>query len=59
MGGVPGVGTFRIVDGKVEYDGSTMRGTATLYGSGAQEVLKGEGTLVGLIGQSSIELRRR
>jgi hypothetical protein len=59
MGGVPGVGTFRIVDGKVAYEGSTMRGIATLYGSGAQEVLKGEGTLVGIDGQSGIELRRR
>ncbi len=59
MGGAPGMGTWRIVDGKVAYEGSTMRGTATLYGSGAQEVLKGEGTLVGIDGRSSIELRRR
>jgi len=59
MGGVPGVGTWRIVDGKVQYEGSTMRGTGTLYGSGAQEVFKGEGTVTGIVGQSSIELHRR
>src|SRR5262245_58013230 len=29
MGGAPGTGTWRIVDGKVQYEGSTMRGTAT------------------------------
>src|SRR5262245_18711097 len=59
MGGVPGVGTWQIVDGKVQYEGSTMRGIGTLYGSGAQAVLKGEGTVTGVVGQSSIELRRR
>jgi hypothetical protein len=59
LGGMPGLGTFRIVDGKAVYDGANMRGTATLYGSGAQAVLKGEGTWVGSPGQSSFELRRR
>jgi hypothetical protein len=58
VGGAPGMGTFRIVDGKAVYEGANMRGTATLYGSGAQQVLKGEGTWVGSTGQSSFELRR-
>jgi hypothetical protein len=59
VGGQPGVGTFRIVDGKAMYEGANMRGTATLHGTGAQQVLKGEGTWVGSLGQSSFELRRR
>ena len=59
LGGAPGAGTFRIVDGKAVYEGANMRGTAALYGSGAQQVLKGEGTWVGSPGQSSFELRRR
>jgi hypothetical protein len=59
LGGAPGMGTFRVVDGKAVYEGANMRGTATLYGSGAQQVLKGEGTWVGSTGQSSFELRRR
>ncbi len=59
MGGVPGVGTWQIVDGKVSYQGSTMRGIGTLYGSGAEEVFKGEGTVTGMVGQSSVELRRK
>jgi hypothetical protein len=59
VGGAPGMGTFRIADGKVMYEGANMRGTATLYGSGADQVLKGEGTWVGSTGLSSFELRRR
>jgi hypothetical protein len=59
MGGITGVGTWQIVNGKVSYEGSTMRGIGTLYGSGAQEVFKGEGTVTGMVGQSSVELRRK
>jgi hypothetical protein len=59
LGGAPGVGKFRIVDGKAVYDGANMRGIATLHGSGAAQVLKGEGTWVGSPGQSSFEQRRR
>ena len=59
LGGAPGLGTFRIVDGKAVYEGANMRGTATLHGSGAQQVLKEEGTWAGSPGQSSFELRRR
>jgi len=32
LGGAPGLGTFRIVDGKAVYEGANMRGTATLWG---------------------------
>jgi hypothetical protein len=53
------MGTFRIADGKVMYEGANMRGAATLHGSGADQVLKGEGTWVGSTGLSSFELRRR
>ena len=59
LGGQPGAGTFRIADGKAMYEGSTMRGTATLHGSGADQVLRGEGTWAGSPGQSKFELRRR
>jgi hypothetical protein len=59
LGGQPGVGTFRIVDGKAVYEGANMRGTATLHGSVKDQVLKGQGTWVGSPGQSSFELRRR
>jgi hypothetical protein len=59
LGGQPGMGTFRIVDGKAVYEGANMRGTATVYGSGKDQVMKGEGTWVGSTGQSSFELRRR
>jgi hypothetical protein len=59
LSGQPGMGTYRIVDGKVVYEGANMRGTATLHGSGKEQVLKGAGTWVGSTGQSSIEMRRR
>jgi hypothetical protein len=59
LGGQPGTGTFRIVDGKAVYEGSNMRGTATLHGSGADQVLVGQGTWAGSDGQSKFELRRR
>jgi hypothetical protein len=59
LGGQPGTGSFRVVDGKAVYEGANMRGTATLHGTGKDRVLKGEGTWVGSPGQSSFELRRR
>jgi hypothetical protein len=59
IGGAPGTGVFRIADGKIVYEGSAMRGTAALYGSGAQAVMKGEGTLVGVDGRGRFEVRRR
>ena len=43
MGGVTGVGRWQIVDGKVSYEGTTMRGIGTLYGSGARGGLQGRG----------------
>jgi len=57
--GKPGQGSARIVDGKLVYEGSNSRGTATLYEQGGRPLLKGEGTLVGYNGWSSFELTRR
>jgi hypothetical protein len=47
------------VDGKLNYEGANMRGTATLHGTGKAQVLKGQGTWVGSTGQSSVEMKRR
>lgn len=57
--GRPGAGKAVIADGKVVFQGSTTRGTATLYEGGGRQVLKGEGTWVGMDGQSAFELTRR
>jgi hypothetical protein len=59
LSGQPGSGTLRIVDGKVHYEGANMRGTATLHGTGKDQVLMGQGTWVGSDGQSSVEMKRR
>jgi hypothetical protein len=57
--GKPGAGTMSVVDGKLAYQGTNMKGTATVHGAAGQEVIKGEGTLVGVDGLSRFELRRR
>jgi hypothetical protein len=59
LSGQPGVGQLRIVDGKLMYEGANMRGTATVHGTGKDQVLKGQGTWVGSPGQSSVEMKRR
>jgi hypothetical protein len=57
--GRPGAGMARIADGKVNFAGSTTRGTATLHEGGGRRVLRGEGTWVGFDGESSFELTKR
>jgi hypothetical protein len=59
LAGQPGGGTLKIVDGKLMYEGANMRGTATVHGTGKDQVLKGQGTWVGSTGQSSVEMKRR
>ena len=59
INGIPGMGKGRIEDGKVVFDGSATRGVATLHEGGGRRVLKGEGTWVGVNGQSAFELTRR
>jgi hypothetical protein len=57
--GAPGVGKARIEGGWVIFEGSTTRGTATFYEGGGRQVLKGEGTWVGLDGHTEFELTKR
>jgi len=57
--GRPGAGKAAIADGKIVFQGSTTKGTATLHEGGGRRVLKGEGTWVGFDGQSAFELTKR
>ena len=56
-----GGGTFGTasIHGKVVFEGSVTRGTATLHEGSGRRVLKGEGTWVGFDGQSAFELTKR
>ena len=56
---VPGVGKARIEGGQVVYEGSGMRGTATLHEGDGRRVLKGAGTWVGFDGNTEFELTKR
>jgi len=57
--GVPGVGKARIADGKILFEGSTARGTATLHEGDGRRVLTGEGTWVGFVGNAAFEVTKR
>jgi hypothetical protein len=57
--GKPGQGSARVADGKLLYQGTTSRGTATLYDREGRLVLRGEGTLVGYDGFAMWEMTRR
>jgi hypothetical protein len=57
--GVPGVGKGWIEGGKIRFEGSTTRGTATLHEGGGRRVIVGEGTWVGFEGNSAFELTKR
>jgi hypothetical protein len=57
--GRPGAGKAMIQDGKIVFQGSTTKGTATLHEGGGRQVIKGEGTWVGVDGQSTFEMTRR
>lgn len=58
VNGQPGQGKGEIKDGKIVFDGSNTRGTATLHDRAGQPVLRGEGTLVGATGWSVFEATR-
>ena len=57
--GNPGQGTARVEGGKLLYEGSNSRGSASLYEQGGRLLLKGEGTMVGFNGRCTFELTRR
>jgi hypothetical protein len=59
ISGQPGAGKARIEGGKLVFDGSITRGTATLHEGGGRRVLKGTGTLVGFTGSTEFELTKR
>ncbi len=49
----------RIEGGKLVFEGSGSRGTATLHEGDGRRILKGEGTWVGYSGNSEFELTKR
>jgi hypothetical protein len=57
--GRQGEGTFRIADGRIVFDGSFVRGSATLHERAGQPVIRGDGTLVGVQGWTTFELTRK
>jgi hypothetical protein len=57
--GVPGAGKGRIEGGKVVFEGSTTRGTATLHEGGGRQMLVGQATWVGFEGNSAFEVTKR
>ena len=57
--GVPGVGKARIADGKILFEGSSNRGTATLHEGDGRRVIAGQGTWVGFPGESAFEITKR
>jgi hypothetical protein len=56
---LPGSGKARIDGGKLVFEGSGTRGTATLHEGDGRRVLKGEGTWVGFDGNTEFELTKR
>ena len=59
FGGAMGAGKARIEGGKLVFEGSGARGTATLHDGEGRRVLKGEGTWVGFVGNTEFELTKR
>jgi hypothetical protein len=57
--GIPGTGKGRIEGGKVLFEGSAARGTATLHEGDGRRVLAGEGTWVGFTGNAAFEVTKR
>jgi hypothetical protein len=57
--GVPGQGRGRIEGGKIVFEGSATRGTATLHEGDGRRVIVGQGTWVGFPGDSAFELTKR
>lgn len=54
-----GIGKVTIDGGKVLFEGSGARGSATLHETGSRRVLVGEGTWVGFDGTNRFELTKR
>jgi hypothetical protein len=59
VSGQLGAGKAWIEGGKIVFEGSATRGTATLHEGGGRRVLKGEGTWVGFTGNNEFELTKR
>ncbi|MGH7358499.1 MAG: hypothetical protein ACREJR_06780 [Candidatus Rokuibacteriota bacterium] len=59
VSGQLGAGKVRIEGGKILFEGSATRGTATLHEGGGRRVLKGEGTWVGFPGNTEFEVTKR
>jgi hypothetical protein len=57
--GTPGQGNGRIEGGKVVFEGSTTRGTATLHEGDGRSVLVGTGTWLGFEGNSGFEVTKQ
>jgi hypothetical protein len=54
-----GQGTARIADGRIVFEGSLTRGTATIHERAGRPVMRGDGTLIGIQGWSAFELTRK
>jgi hypothetical protein len=59
VSGLPGAGKARVEGGKIVFEGSATRGTATLHEGDGRKVLKGTGTWVGFNGNTEFELTKR
>jgi hypothetical protein len=59
VSGQPGAGKARIEGGKIVFEGSATRGTATFYEGDGRRILKGEGTWVGFPANTEFELTKR
>jgi hypothetical protein len=57
--GMPGTGKGRIEGGKIIFEGSAARGTATLHEGDGRRILAGQGTWVGFTGNSEFEVTKR
>ena len=59
FGGAMGAGKARIEGGKLMFEGSGARGTATLHEGDGRRILSGTGTWVGYSGNTEFELTKR
>jgi hypothetical protein len=59
VSGAPGAGKAWIERGKLMFDGSATRGSATLHEGDGRRVLVGQGTWVGFPGNTEFELTKR
>jgi hypothetical protein len=59
MDGNQGVGKASIQNGRVVFQGTNTKGTATLHEGDGRRVLKGEGSWVGRQGETAFELTKK